>query len=211
MMDNVKNEKVIELAQTFLLSAVVLFTAWCGYQSGRWGGVQTFKLSESHALTVLAVKKTLIAESRRTTDIVLASNFVNAVVEKNQPLIDYYISNLDTELGRLLKAWLDTNPLENENAPPHPLAMPHYIDNISRGYLKEVENLFEREQLLLEEAQEAKRISSNYTFKTVLLSAVLFLGGILSKMDWLKLKICLLVVAYCIALVTSAQLMLMGF
>ncbi|MFO7686816.1 MAG: hypothetical protein R6V60_12040 [Desulfobacterales bacterium] len=53
-------EKRIETAQTILLSFVVLISAWCGYQAGRWGGIQPLKLAESNSVSVMAAKQVLI-------------------------------------------------------------------------------------------------------------------------------------------------------
>lgn len=200
-------EKRIEIAQTILLSSVVLISAWCGYQAGRWGGIQTLKLAESNSVSVMAAKQVLIAESRRGIDTFLAFNFVNAVIERNRRVVDFYISHLDTEFGQLLKAWLNTNPLRNAKAPPHPLAMPEYTESISVAYDREVEVLWAREKLLFKEAQEAKSVSDRLTYRTVLLSSVLFLGGIVSKLESIKLRIILLIFAYLTAIWTTAQVL----
>ncbi len=205
-MGNEKIESVIETAQTILLSAVVLVTAWCSYQSSHWSGISSFKLAASHAMTIRAKEKSLIAENKFIVDVIVVANFANAVVERNHEVVDFYVRHLRPEFSDLLKAWLATEPLENDDAPPHPFAMPAYT-NLTQTYEADAIELLKEEELRLKEAYEAKRISDAYTFKTVILASILFIGGILPSFKSLRVRLFFLVLDYAIALVTFGQLM----
>ncbi len=207
-MDSEKTERIIEIAQTVLLSAVVLVTAWCSYQSSQWSGITSFKLASSQTTGIKATEKALVAEKRFIVDALVVVNFVSATVERNQEIVNFYIQHLRPEFGSLLKAWLATNPIENPDAPPHPIAMPAYT-RIAQGYDEETNDLRREQEFLLKDAYEAKRISDGYTFKTVVLASVLFIGGIFPTFKNLIIRLALLVLDYVIALVTFSQLIRM--
>lgn len=201
-----KIERVIETAQTILLSGVVLITAWCGYQSAQWSGITSFKLAASHARSIEATEKSLISEKRIIVDSIVVVNFANAMIERNQEVVNFYLRHLRPEFAGLLRSWLDTQPLENPEAPPHPLAMPAYA-KISQGYEAESIELRRQQEARAQEAYEAKRISDEYTFKTVVLASVLFIGGIFQTFRSLMIRLTLLGLDYTIALVTFSQLL----
>jgi hypothetical protein len=201
-----KVERWIQIAQAILLSAVVVMTGWCGYQASKWGGIQTFKLAESNASLIAAAKKTMIAESKRTVDAMLTVSFVNAVIQRNEALTAYYIKHLGPEFSQLFRDWLATKPGENPTAPAHPLVMKQYTEIISPSYDRKTDDLIKAEKLQLNQAYDAKHISDYYTYKTVLLSAVLFIGGILQITESQKLKLSLLGIAYFVAVIISAQI-----
>ena len=208
-MDTEYKEKVVDIAQTILLSAIVLVTAWCGYQAGLWSGVTTFNIAKSHDSALAASEEAQIAEKSRIIDAMVVANFTNAVIEKNQEIIDYYLRHLRPEFSQLLSEWLATDPLGNPDAPPHPLAMPEYEERIFPGYKENVEKLRQSAEILMKEGYRAKRISDAYVFRTVILSSVLFIGGVLPKIGPLNLRIFLLSVDYLVAIVTFIQLLFM--
>jgi hypothetical protein len=204
-MDSEKIREMIEIAQTILLSAVVLVTAWCGYQSARWSGITSFKLSSSQSMSIEATKKSLMAEKKFIVDAYITVNFVNAVIEDKQEVISFYLSHLRPEFGSVLNAWINTQPLENPDAPPHPIAMPAY-NAIVQDYETEANVLRKEQELKFKEAYEAKYTSDDYTFKTVVLASVLFIGGVFPTFRSLKIRIALLGLDYTIALVAFSQL-----
>jgi hypothetical protein len=210
-MNKEEKENVIEIAQAVLLSAVVVATAWCSYQAGQWSGAQIFKIAASDSMNRAASKQTLLADSARTVDSIMVMNFASAVIEQRQEVADFYLHHVRPDLGDLLKAWLATKPLENPDSPPHPFAMPQYTEKIAFVYEREAEKLRNEAERTLEEAYEAKQISDDYVFKTVLLASVLFIGGILSKIRSQKIRLVLLGLAYIVALVTFGFLLTMPF
>ena len=51
---------------TVVLAVATLVTAWSGYQSARWGGLQSTKFSEANALRIESSRASTIAVQLRT-------------------------------------------------------------------------------------------------------------------------------------------------
>ncbi len=200
-------ENKIEIAQAILLSAVVVATAWCSYQAGLWSGKQSFSIANSYAIGRIATEKQLVAENSMIVDSISVLNFATAIIEKNVEVANFHLQHVRPELRELLEAWLATDPLENPDAPPHPLAMPEYTEKIAPSYTKEAEQMRKEAEMRMDDAYYAKRISSDYVFMTVLFSIVLFIGGILSKIASLKVRFFLLGMDYVVAIVTLVWLL----
>lgn len=204
-MDNDGIGRRLEVAQTILLSAVILITAWCSYQASYWSGVASFKLAASHTMGIRAAESALIAEKRIMVDAIVIADVANAVIEKKQKTVDAYRGHLSPNVAGLLDAWLATRPLMNRESPTHPLAMREYADNIVRSYDADADALRKLEETRANEAYEAKSISDAYTFKTVVLAGVLFIGGIFPNFKSLRIRIALLCLDYVIAVVSLWQ------
>lgn len=199
-------EKRIEIAKTILLSAVIVITAWCSYQASQWSSITSFRLSEAKWLSIKASNVSLTAEQRLIVDAFVVVNFANAIIDGNNKVADFYMRHLRPEFSDLLKSWLATGPLENPDAPPHPIAMPQYAE-IRRGYEAGVYELQEKQEQMMEEAYAAKTMMDAYTFKTVLLASVLFIGGIFPSFRSLRLRLAFLIFDYAIAVVILGQVL----
>ena len=122
-------------------------------------------------------------------------------------MVEFYLAHVPPQLRNVLNAWLATKPLENHDAPADPLAMPEYREKVVPVYYAEVAKLGEEAELKYKEAQQAKQTSSEYVFTTVLLCSVLFLGGIVSKLEKERVRLSLLAVAYALGLATLSLLL----
>ena len=91
-MEDEKKEYKIEIAQTLLMSAVVLISAWSGYQSSVWSGIQSFKIAESYKAGRMASQKALIADNKMLLDAILVVNFAHAVIENRKDAVGFYLS-----------------------------------------------------------------------------------------------------------------------
>jgi len=58
-----------------------------------------------------ASEKAQVAEKARIIDTVVVVNFTNAVIEKNQEIVNYYLQHLRPEFSKLLREWLATEPM----------------------------------------------------------------------------------------------------
>jgi len=205
-MDSETVEKQIEIGRTILLSAVVVITAWCSYQAAQWSGITSFRLSEAKSISVKVSQMSLTADQRSMIDALVAVRFADAVIDGNSKVSDFYLSHLRPEFSDLLKSWLETKPLVNPDAPPHPIAMPQYLE-MTRSLESDAYELQGKEELKMDEAYRAKSMSEAYTFKTVLLASVLFIGGIFPNFRSSRLKLAFLIFDYSIALVALAQVL----
>lgn len=198
----------LELCEAVLLSLAVLATAWCAYQSTLWSGIQTFRLAESNAKSRLAAQRQLLDSQRRLLDGNIIMHFVDAVVDKRTDLRDFYLHRVHSELRDALQAWLDTNPLENREAPAHPGAMPEFA-KVLKQTDAEFQKLHDEAMEILRSATEANHNADNYVLLTVLFASVLCFVGLSGKFDPSRIRVGLIVLATLIFFTTLAMVLLL--
>jgi hypothetical protein len=180
-----------EIVSAVLLGLVTIATAWSGYQSARWGGVQSTKYSEASALRVESTRASTQAGQQTQIDVALFSNWLNAYADENQPLEEFYRERFREEFVPAFEAWLATQPAQNPEAPPSPFAMPEY--QLAASQLSE--ELEQQASATFEEGKAANQQSDDYILNAVILASVLFLAGIAPRFDWLPVRIAVIVVA----------------
>lgn len=110
----------LEIRSTIILSIATLAITWCTYQSNLWTGIQIFRLAESNKNSRLAQQEVLLAAQQQQIDVAIIMNFVNAVLEKGQKLVDFHLERVRPDLVKILGDWLAMDPLNNKSAPPTP-------------------------------------------------------------------------------------------
>jgi hypothetical protein len=180
-----------EILSAILLGLVTIATAWSGYQSARWGGVQSTKYSEASALRVESTRASTLAGQQTQIDVALFSNWLNAYADENQPLEEFYRERFRAEFAPAFEAWLTTEPTQNPEAPPSPFAMPEY----QLAATQQSEDLERQASETFEEGKAANQQSDDYILNAVILASVLFLAGIAPRFDWLPVRVVVIVVA----------------
>ena len=105
-MEDQRRKYKIEIAQTFLMSAMVLISAWSGYQASAWSGAQSFKIAESYAAGRMASQKALIADNQMLLDGILVVNFAHAVIENRKDVVEFYLQHVPLQLRSSMRGWL---------------------------------------------------------------------------------------------------------
>ena len=184
-------ERWTEILSAALLGLVAIATAWSGYQSARWGGVQSTKYSEASALRVESTRASTMAGLQTQLDVGLFSNWVNAYANENEPLEQFYRERFREEFMPAFEAWLATSPAENPEAPSSPFVMPEY----RLVATQQAEALEQQASGTFQEGREANQQSDDYILNAVILASVLFLAGIAPRFDWLPVRVVVVGVA----------------
>ena len=198
-------EQKIEIISAIMLAVIIVAIAWCAYQSTLWNGIQTFKLHEVNSYDLQFVLKIIQQEQYSAVDAMTFIEYVNALHDKNQELSKFYFERFNPEMKTAVQAWLETNPLNNSNAPLHPFDMAQY----NRTFLLEAQQFDKQSESKFDEAQQANRNSDNYILLTVIYSGVLFIGGILSRVFSRQVRIILLITGLGITSVNTIALFFM--
>src|SRR6187549_1068374 len=80
-----------ELVAVILLALVAVLTAWCGFQSTKWGGDSSVAFSE--------------ASEARMVDITVYTQWVIAGADDDLTLADYIQERFSPELAVAFEAW----------------------------------------------------------------------------------------------------------
>jgi len=185
-------ERWTEILSALMLGLVAMATAWSGYQSARWGGVQSTKYSEASALRVESTRASTLAGQQMQIDVGLFANWINAFADENEPLESFYRERFREEFMPAFEAWLATDPANNPEAPSSPFVMPEYQLAASQ----QAQDLEQRAADTFEEGKEANQQSDDYILNAVILASVLFLAGIAPRFEWLPVRVVIIVIAF---------------
>lgn len=177
-------EPLAEIFATIILAIATLATAWSGYQSARWGGVQAEDYSHASALRIQSSQASTAAMQLTQIDIGLFTNWINAYAQGNQDLMNFYQARFRTEFKPAFDAWLATDPKNNEDAPSSPFSMSEYV--LAKN--TEAALLAAQAEQMFKTANDANEISDRYVLNTVILASVLFLAGLASQIKSFKVS-----------------------
>ena len=186
----------VELISTIVLSIATIFVAWSAFQSGKWSGVQAIAFSEAGAARVESTRFDTEAGQQTQIDITLFTEWIGAIfseLDDGIEVIDadgefvpirgtfsnFLYLRMRAEFKPALEAWLDTDPVNNADAPPSPFAMEDY-QVASRV---EADRFLAEAEAKSQEARDANQISDTYVLTAVLFAMVLFFGGVASKLE----------------------------
>lgn len=97
--------EVREIIAVFLLSVTAILTAWCGFESSKWGGQMSIEFSQASGARIQSVN--LASESRdaRAVDLTIYAQWVNAVASGDQALADYLRERFTPEFAVAFDDW----------------------------------------------------------------------------------------------------------
>jgi len=174
----------VEIVAAVLLSLAAVGTAWCGYQSARWSGVQMIKISEASAARDIAATYDDTANQETLYDVLSFYYYMDMWREKSPVGMDIVKDEfMRDEFKKLMDAWLADNPLL-ETAPwinPDAPSNPFFIEEFKRESRVTGEKYMQESQIKSQEAKESNQQSDNYVLLTVIFASVLFFAGISTK------------------------------
>lgn len=182
-------EPLAEIIATILLALATLATAWSGYQSARWGGVQSTMYSQAGALRTESTRASTQAGQLIQIDVGLFANWINAFANENELLADFYEARFRPEFKVAFEVWLATDPRNNPDSPSSPFAMPEYT--VSK--IEEAEQLAQDASKSFDEGSAANQTSDDYILNTVVLASVLFLAGMQSRINSVPLRMLIVI------------------
>ncbi|GAA1782867.1 hypothetical protein [Agromyces lapidis] len=158
--------RATEIVGVFLLSITAVLTAWCGFESSKWGGEMSIAFSQASSARITAASAEGAARDARAFDLTVYGAYVEAVGGGNQELADYISARFTPEFQVAYDAWSADGMVENG-----PFARPEYVPE---GTV-EAEEASARADAKFEEALENNARGDRYSLLTVLFALVLFL------------------------------------
>lgn len=180
-----------EIVAAIMLGFVAVATAWSGYQSARWGGVQATLYNKASATRVESIRAQTTAGQLVQIDIGTFTSFADAYAAGDEFLTTFYLDRFREEFKPAFEAWIATEPIKNPNAPSSPFSMPEYAPSL----LQKAGELEEEASSLFAEGQAANQQSDDYVLTTVILASVLFFASIAQRFDWLPVRVAVLAMA----------------
>lgn len=175
---------LVDIGMAIVLSLATLASAWCAYQSSLWGGAQTFRLVSAFQAGRGVTEQVLVAHQLRTFDASMFIEYMAARSEGSAELENFLHNRFRPEMRRAVDAWLETDPFEDPEAPPHPFQPEWYVLPEER----EASRQQEQGTRSYADAQEMNQISDTYVLLTVLFASVLFFAGMAGTFNSAKIE-----------------------
>jgi hypothetical protein len=161
-----------ELVAVILLSLVAVLTAWCGFESAKWGGDSSVAFSEASASRIEASDYEAQARDARSIDIAIYSQWVIAGANGDSTLADYIEARFSPELAVAFEAWQADGMTERG-----PFALDVYVPPGTT----EAKKATDKANALQAQALDFNDKGDNYSLMTVLFALVLFLAAIAQR------------------------------
>ncbi len=194
----------VETATAVLLSVAGLATAWASYQASLWGGEQMSHYSAASAKLTLASQLDIVAGQTAAVDTTLFLSWAEASFAGDEQRANFLAYRFSPAFSAAFSTWREEFPddLTGFRLPPGAqpgasMPRPDYPQGT------EAQALRAKAGQLFEDGEKANSLSDRFVAITVLLSTVLFLGGISQLMKRPKPRIGMVVLAslICIAAV----------
>ena len=161
-----------ELVAVIMLSLVAVLTAWCGFESAKWGGDSSVAFSEASAARIEASDFESQARDARSADLAIYTQWVLAEANGNLELAGYIEERFSPEFSKAFDAWEADDRKERG-----PFAMKEYVPPGTADARKATD----RANALQIEALDFNEKGDNYSLMTVLFALVLFLSAIAQR------------------------------
>ncbi|WP_222946982.1 hypothetical protein [Streptomyces sp. TRM49041] len=182
-----------EFTLAVILALAAVGTAWAGFQSQKWGGVQANSYASASATRTESTRASTEAGQFLTIDVIMFTQWLTALnqeilADPSQRPEGGYEPDPETVSGLLftrfrsefkpaVTAWLRTRPLADPEAPVTPFAMPEYQLATAADALRRLDEA----ERLSAKARQANQRSDNYVLTAVLFALVLFFASLAGR------------------------------
>jgi hypothetical protein len=161
-----RERRILDVVTVFVLSVTAVLTAWCGFEASKWGGEMSIAFSEASSARIQGESAEGAARDARQYDLTIYTQWVLAVADDRQELVEFIEDRFSPEFRIAFDAWND-----GDRAALGPFAMPEY----QPPGTAEAAEFSERADAKFQEALDNNQRGDNYSLLTVLFALVLFL------------------------------------
>lgn len=196
-----RGDRLLEIIAVLLLAVTTLGTAWCGYQSAQWNGVQTDLARASSDERVEANRQFGLATQKVAYDAGLVAQYAQAIQAGNTKLAEFYKKTLvRPDFLPLLEQWQ-----AEVDAGSTPTSL--FTD---KDYLNTQFALYNEASKKAEAANTASQAAGNtadaYVLTTILLAVALFFAGVTSSFRYKPARVLLIILAIGTVAVAATRL-----
>jgi hypothetical protein len=172
-----RSSRRIELMTAVLLSAAGLFSAWASYQASLWGGEQANHYAKASAKVTEASRLSVIDGQRAATDGLMFKSWLEAAADNDEQRMLFFEKRFSPELDAVFVPWRKRYPGDLHQYSPAADAPDSFPRPVHKEGI-EAQALQRAADAEFAEGDTANGIGDRYVATTVVLSLVLFLGGI---------------------------------
>lgn len=168
---------LLETLEAIVLAIIAISTAWSGYQAALWTGRQAELYGLASRFRIEAESATTTADQERLYNAATVAEWLKSEALGQRGVVDLFERRLLPEFRPAFKAWKDTDPLNNPNAP----ASPHLMSEFHSSKTEEAAKLNGRATETFEQGNVARHHSDEYVRVTVTLATLLLLISIAQR------------------------------
>ena len=200
--DDARLLRRIEITTAVLLSVAGLVSAWASYQASLWGGVQASRYAHASAKVTDASRLSIIDGQIFATEAQIFMAWLDAAADSDEARMKFFEHRFSPELRAKFDPWRASHPgdlrrLKMDPNAPRQFPRPEHKEGIEASRLQSAADAE------FEQGEQANRISDRYVAATVVLSTVLFLGGISPLLKGAQIRMALLALATLLGLGAS--------
>ncbi len=193
-------DRLLEIIAVLLLAIATLGTAWCGYQSSQWNGVQTDLARQSSDERVESNRQFGLATQRVAYDSTLVADYAQAIQSGNTKLADFYRNTLARpEFLAQLDVW-QKQILAGQKV--NIFTDPAYL----KVQFQQYNDAAAKSENLSVASQAAGNTADDYVLTTILLAVALFFAGVTSSFRYKPARALLIVLALGTIAVAASRL-----
>jgi hypothetical protein len=189
--------RVLEISTVVLLSLTAVVTAWCGFESSKWGGEMSIAFSQASSARVQAASAKATSEAARQYDLTIYTQWVLAEADGDVELVSFIEERFSEEFAVAFDAWN-----AEDRAALGPFAMDEYVPP---GTV-EAEELNARADAKFDQALVNNQRGDDYALLTVLFALVLFFAALSQNQRAAWRRVTFLVLSSVIAVIGIATL-----
>jgi hypothetical protein len=196
--------EAIEILEAILLAIVALATALSGYQAALFDGESAKEYATSSRLRVEASNTSLTANQQLAYNAGNVTAWIQAMQAGDTELADILARRFLPYFQPAFDAWVETDPLNNPDAPAGPSEMPEFHDPLT----EKAAELNEEAAHAFDLGVQTRLTGEDYVRVTVILAAALFLIAIgqrfkVKGVRWSVNGVAGVLLAYCVVLIIS--------
>ncbi|GAA3638379.1 hypothetical protein GCM10022200_22210 [Microbacterium awajiense] len=161
-----RGKTATDIVTVFVLSITAVLTAWCGFESSKWGGEMSIAFSQASSARIQAAAAEGEARDARQFDLTIYTQWVLAVADERPQLAAYIEERFTPHFAAAFDAWE-----ADGRAEAGPFVTEAYVPPGS----ERAAEMTERADAKFAEALENNQRGDNYSLLTVLFALVLFL------------------------------------
>lgn len=157
--------EVREIVAVFLLSVTAILTAWCGFESSKWGGQMSIQFSQASGARIQSVDFASEARDAQAVDLAIYTEWLNATAQGDTAYAAYVRARFTPAFAVAFDDW-QAGGEELRS----PFAEPSYVP-VGRDESAAAAALADEK---FDSALESNQRGDNYSLLTVLFAMVLF-------------------------------------
>jgi hypothetical protein len=198
-----ERRELIAIAEAVLLSIVTVVAAWSGYSAAKWSTESSLDLAKASATRTKANRAITSSFVLRSQDASDFNAWFAAYLSGKRDDQKVAEKRFRPQYDVAFRAWLETHPFTNPDAPKGPQYMPQYRPTgAALGRMLDA-----RADHLYAQGRHAAVTSDKYVRVTVILASVLFIAGISTHFRMRGVRVGLICVGAGLLILAAVQIL----